>query len=121
MGFLDLFSEPQWVKDLKQRLDRNSAQNSQILQNQVIIMERQLIVMALVQVDQTVLDAIGDTLDEIADAVQTIVDNDDNPLQDADMTGITGPISRLQEILTKPEVPVDSGDEPAPAEPETNE
>lgn len=121
MGFLDLFSEPTWVKDLRQRLDRNSVQDSQILQNQVIIMERQLIVMALVQVDQTVLDAIGDTLDEIADAVQEIVDNDDNPLQDADMTGITGPISRLQEILTKPEVPVDGGDTPVEDEPDPNE
>lgn len=73
--------------------------------------------MALVQVDQTVLDAFGATLSEIADAVQAIVDDEANPLTDADVSGITAPIARLQDILTKPETPV----EDAPADPGTPE
>lgn len=67
--------------------------------------------MALVQIDQTVLDAFGVALSEIADAVQAIVDDPGNPLGDADVTGITAPIARLQDILTTPEEPV------APVEP----
>ena len=66
--------------------------------------------MALVSVDQTVLDAIGATLDEVAEAVETIVNDEDNPLGAADLTSITEPVARLQDILTKPEAPV----EPAP-------
>lgn len=69
--------------------------------------------MALVQVDQTVLDAIGSTLGDVADAVQKIVDDETNPLGEADLTGITEPVARLQEILTKPEEPVEPPVEPA--------
>lgn len=64
-------------------------------------------IMALVQIDQTVLDAFGTTLGEIADGVQALVDDETNPLTDADVTGITAPIARLQEILTAPETPVE--------------
>jgi hypothetical protein len=64
-------------------------------------------IMALVQIDQTVLDAFGSTLSEIADGVQALVDDDSNPLTDADVTGITAPITRLQELLAKPEEPVE--------------
>lgn len=71
------------------------------------IIELQEYTMALVQIDQTVLDAFGSTLSEIADAVQAIVDDETNPLGDADVTGITAPITRLQELLTKPEEPVE--------------
>ncbi len=75
--------------------------------HQHTILEKLEIIMALVKVDQTVLDAIGTTLTEVADAVQVIVDDETNPLTDADLTGITTPVTRLQEILTKPETPVE--------------
>jgi hypothetical protein len=87
---------------LRKRLEDNQVQTSRKLVH----------LMALVQIDQSVLDAFGTTLNEIADAVQAIVDDEDNPLGDADVTGITAPIARLQEILTTPEEPVEPPVEP---------
>lgn len=68
--------------------------------------------MALVQIEQSVLDAFGGTLNEVADAVQALVDDDTNPLTDADVSGIVQPITRLQSLLAKPEQPV----EPVPGD-----
>jgi hypothetical protein len=110
VALLDLLATPKWAIELKARLDV-------IYANQQTIMERQGIIMALVQVDQTVLDAIGTELGNVADAVQAIVDNPSVPLEAADLTGITAPVSRLQELLTKPEEPVDPPVDPPVEDP----
>jgi hypothetical protein len=93
-----------------------------IHEHQHHIIEKQRIIMALVKVDQTVLDAIGDTLSGILTAVEEIVADESNPLQDADLTKITGPVTALQEVLTRPTEPVEpeTPETPeTPAEPET--
>lgn len=63
--------------------------------------------MALVQVEQSVLDAFATELANIADAVQAIVDDPGNPLQDADVSGLTSAVTRLQGMLAAPETPVE--------------
>lgn len=73
-------------------------------------------IMALVSIEQSVLDAFGTTLQEIADNVQEIVDDPSNDLGPADVSGITGAVTRLQELVAEPESPV----EPTPEASEPN-
>jgi archaellum component FlaC len=56
-------------------------------------------IMALVSVEQDVLNTIGTELTNIADAVQTLADDANNPLTAADLTVITDPLSRIENIL----------------------
>lgn len=62
------------------------------------------IIMAQVSVEQDVLDTIGTELGAIGDAVQALVDNPGNPLTAADLTVITDPLARIQDILPHPEL-----------------
>jgi hypothetical protein len=55
--------------------------------------------MAQVSVEQDTLNTIGTELGNIADAVQVLVDDSSNPLQAADLTSITDPLARIQDIL----------------------
>lgn len=71
-------------------------------------------IMALVQIEQSVLDAFGETLETIVDEVQAIVDDESNPLTDADVSGIIEGLTKLEGILAQPETPV----EPEPVEPD---
>lgn len=109
MALLDLFSQPAWAKRLEQR-------QADILHNQTVLYDMLGSIVALVSVDQSVLDAIGTELSAIGDAVQTLVDNPDVPLDAADLSVITEPISRIQNALTEPETPVEPEPEPEPGE-----
>lgn len=92
----------------------------------VLVFLREIVVntrriMALVSVEQSVLDAIGTELSGVADAVQAIVDDQSNPLEAADLTGITQPLSRVQELLTKPQEPVEPTQPPADEDDEVSD
>lgn len=63
--------------------------------------------MALVSVDDSVIVAIGTQLSAIADGVQTIIDDESNPLQPADLSPITDPVARIADMLAAPETPVE--------------
>lgn len=67
--------------------------------------------MALVKIDQSVLDEFGTQLSTIADEVQKLVDDESNPLSDADVSGITGPLARINTLFQAPTTPVDGSDD----------
>lgn len=71
--------------------------------------------MTLVSVDDSVLATIGTELGNILTGVQTLVADEANPLQPADLSVITDPITAIQNALASPATPVVPTPDPTPA------